>query len=62
MRLLYSERQAVPIKAGLLKAGYPEDKIYVANDLKDALAKADNLKTGGKKKIILLENDLPDNY
>lgn len=56
------ERQAVPIKAGLLKAGYPEDKIYVAKDLKDALAKADNLKTGGKKKIILLENDLPDNY
>lgn len=56
------ERQAVPIKAGLLKAGYPEDKIYVAKDLKDALAKADTLKTDGKKKIILLENDLPDNY
>ena len=56
------ERQAVPIKSGLLKAGYPEDKIYVAKDLKDALAKADTLKTDGKKKIILLENDLPDNY
>ncbi len=56
------EKQAVPIKAGLLEAGYPEDKIYVAGSLKEALAKADTLKTGGKKKIVLLENDLPDNY
>ena len=34
----------------------------LSRELKDALAKADNLKTGGKKKIILLENALPDNY
>ncbi len=56
------ERQAVPIKSGLLKANYPEEKIFVATNLKEALAKAESLKTAGKKKIILLENDLPDNY
>ena len=56
------EKQAVPIVDGLKEAGYPEEKKYVAHDLNDALAKADTLKTGGLKKIILLENDLPDNY
>lgn len=56
------ERQAVPIVDGLNEAGYPKERIYVAKDLKDALAKAESLKTGEKKKIILLENDLPDNY
>ena len=28
----------------------------------ELLEAADTLKTGGKKKIVLLENDLPDNY
>ncbi|MCH5323847.1 MAG: UDP-N-acetylmuramoyl-tripeptide--D-alanyl-D-alanine ligase [Eubacterium sp.] len=56
------EKQAVPIKDGLLEAGYPEDKIFVAKTLDVALKQADSLKTGGKKKIMLLENDLPDNY
>lgn len=56
------EKQAVPIVDGLKEAGYPEDKTFVAKDLNEALAKCDMLKTGGLKKIILLENDLPDNY
>ena len=56
------EKQAVPIVDGLKEADYPEEKTYVAHNLNDALAKADTLKTGGLKKIILLENDLPDNY
>ena len=56
------EKQAVPIVDGLKEAGYPEDKTYVAHSLNDALAKTDTLKTGGLKKIVLLENDLPDNY
>lgn len=56
------EKQAVPIVDGLKEAGYSEKKTYVAHSLNDALAKTDTLKTGGLKKIILLENDLPDNY
>lgn len=56
------EKQAVPIVDGLKEAGYPEEKTFVAQNLNEALAKCDTLKTGGLKKIILLENDLPDNY
>lgn len=56
------EKQAVPIVDGLKEAGYPEEKTFVAQNLNEALAKCDMLKTGGLKKIILLENDLPDNY
>lgn len=56
------EKQAVPIVDGLREAGYPEEKTFVAQNLNEALAKCDMLKTGGLKKIILLENDLPDNY
>lgn len=60
--VLVGQRQAIPLKEGLLEAGYSEEKIYVADSLKDGLAKVDTLQTGGKKKIVLLENDLPDNY
>lgn len=56
------EKQAVPIREGLLLAGYPEEKIFTAKTLDIALRHCDGLKTGGKKKVILLENDLPDNY
>lgn len=56
------EKQAVPIADGLREAGYPEEKTFVAKSLNEALAKCDTLKTGGARKIILLENDLPDNY
>ena len=56
------ERQAVPIIDGLKAKGYPEEKTYVAKNLNEALAKVENIKTGGEKKIVLLENDLPDNY
>jgi UDP-N-acetylmuramoyl-tripeptide--D-alanyl-D-alanine ligase len=59
--ILVGERQAKPIYEGLQSAGYDESKIYVAANLGDALAKAYSLKSD-KQKIILLENDLPDNY
>ncbi len=56
------EKQAKAITDGLKEAGYPKEKSFVAKDLNEALAKADSLKTGGDRKIMLLENDLPDNY
>lgn len=56
------EKQAVPIVDGLEQAGYPKEKTFVAKSLNEALAKSDTLETEGLKKIILLENDLPDNY
>ena len=58
---LVGEAQAVPIKAGLLDGGFPEEKIHVTHTLNEALTALRALHTE-KKKIVLLENDLPDNY
>lgn len=59
--ILVGERQTRPIYEGLVSTGYDEAKIYAAPSLDDALAKAYSLKCD-RQKIILLENDLPDNY
>lgn len=59
--VLVGEKRAEPIKKGLLEKGYSEDKIYVARDINEAMNKVYSLKTD-RKKVVLLENDLPDNY
>ncbi len=59
--ILVGERQTKPILAGLHDAGYSDEKIYVAKDLGDAMAKVYTIKTD-RPKAVLLENDLPDNY
>jgi len=59
--ILVGERQAPPIKEGLLKKGYPEEKIYVVKSLNEGIKIAYGL-NAGRKRVILLENDLPDNY
>ena len=59
--VLVGTKRAVPIKKGLLEAGYSEDKIYVAANIGEAMDKVYSLSTD-KKKVVLLENDLPDNY
>ena len=60
--VLVGRKQAIPIKAGLLDKKYDEDKIFVADTINEALAHVYALNAPGRKKIILLENDLPDNY
>jgi UDP-N-acetylmuramoyl-tripeptide--D-alanyl-D-alanine ligase len=60
--VLVGQKQAVPIKAGLLDEKYDENKIFVADNINEALTHVYALSSGGKKKVILLENDLPDNY
>ncbi|MBP5304098.1 MAG: UDP-N-acetylmuramoyl-tripeptide--D-alanyl-D-alanine ligase [Clostridia bacterium] len=59
--VLVGERQAPPLKKGLLKAGFDEQKIYVAKSLNDGLRFLNTLPMQGKR-TVLLENDLPDNY
>ena len=59
---LVGEKQTEPILEGLLAAGFPREKIFVEHDLKGALRSVENLRTGGVQKIVLLENDLPDNF
>lgn len=59
---LVGERQTEYILKGLKQSGFPDEKIYVASSLSDAMQKVYSLTSDGKRKIILLENDLPDNY
>lgn len=59
--VLVGEKQTRPILAGLCDAGYPDEKIYVAENLGDAMKKVYSIETD-RKKCVLLENDLPDNY
>ena len=60
--VLVGRKQAGPIREGLLEAGYPPEKIYVADALADGLEKAYGVSPMGQEKVILLENDLPDNF
>ena len=59
--VLVGKAQTVPIYNGIKDAGYNMSQVYVADGLNEALAKVQEYKTD-KKKIVLLENDLPDNY
>lgn len=59
--VLVGEKQAPPLKEGLLSAGFKEENIYVAKTLQDGLAYINSLPPA-EKQIVLLENDLPDNF
>jgi len=59
--ILVGKAQTVPIYNGIKDAGFDMEKVFVADGLNEALAKVQSCQTD-KKKIVLLENDLPDNY
>ena len=59
--VLIGAKQTEPIKKGVLEAGFPEAKLWVFEDFSEAIQKVYAEPTE-KKKIVLLENDLPDNY
>ncbi len=59
--VLIGAKQTEPIRKGVLDAGFPENMLMVEEDFSVAIKKVYALPTE-KKKIILLENDLPDNY
>lgn len=58
---LVGERQTKSIYQGLVDEGFDKEKIFVTHTLGEALAKVGGIRTD-KKKVVLLENDLPDNY
>ncbi|MFP3089321.1 UDP-N-acetylmuramoyl-tripeptide--D-alanyl-D-alanine ligase [Treponema sp. TIM-1] len=60
--ILAGARQARSILAGLKSVGYPEEKIYIAENLEEVFTKIDAIPAGRASKVVLLENDLPDNY
>ena len=57
---LVGAKQTEPIARGLASAGYDPTRLTIVEDVKDAIARAYALP--GTHKVILLENDLPDNY
>lgn len=59
--VLIGKKQTLPIKEGIENKGFPADKLLVFEEFTEAMKTLYAMKTD-KKKIILLENDLPDNY
>ena len=45
---------------GLKEKHYPEANIFIAKNLQEALSKMNEILT--RDSVVLLENDLPDNY
>lgn len=58
--ILIGKIRSTPIKEGLISGGFAEDKILVYNSLSDA--KKDFKKFLSATDVVLLENDLPDDY
>jgi len=56
--ILVGKKQTEPIYNGLKSAGFPDEKIYIASDLNDALRHMNSF--AGKGDTVLFENDLPD--
>ena len=58
--ILVGAKQTIRIYEGIKEKKYPEGKVFIAKDLNEALVKMKEEMT--EKSVILLENDLPDNY
>lgn len=59
--VLVGAEQTKPIQDGLLEAGFPENRMIVVDTLQEAFRMV-NAIPNEKQKVILIENDLPDNY
>ena len=59
--VLVGAAQTKPIQAGVLEAGFAPEHLIVVDTLQEGMAKVNALPSA-KRKIILLENDLPDNF
>ena len=60
--VLVGKEQTKPIYEGIISTQYDKEKIIVVDDLMEGLSKVDKIDANNLQKIILLENDLPDNY
>lgn len=59
--VLVGKEQTKPIQDGLLEAGFSQSRMILVDDLQEAFRMV-NAIPGDKQKVILIENDLPDNY
>ncbi|MDR2175674.1 MAG: UDP-N-acetylmuramoyl-tripeptide--D-alanyl-D-alanine ligase [Synergistaceae bacterium] len=61
--VLMGERQTRSVREGLKLAGFPDEKTEVAESLEQAFERIEKFSLEGfGRKVVLLENDLPDNY
>ena len=58
--MFVGEKQARPMLDGVKEEKYPENKVFVAKNLDEAIQKMYQMMDS--KTVVLLENDLPDNY
>lgn len=59
--VLVGKEQTKPIQDGLLEAGFPKSKMIVVDTLQEAFQMV-NAIPDVRQKVVLIENDLPDNY
>ena len=59
--VLVGERQTAPIARGAKESGFSEEKLRVFERVQDAINFAFTLPTDTRR-VVLIENDLPDNY
>lgn len=59
--VLVGKEQTKPIQDGMSEAGFPANRMIVVDDLQEAFRMV-NAIPGEKQKVVLIENDLPDNY
>lgn len=58
--ILVGKKQAEPIYDGLIEKGFEKEKIFIADNFEQAMKKMNELMDSNT--VILLENDLSDNY
>ncbi|MFR6571569.1 MAG: glutamate ligase domain-containing protein [Christensenellales bacterium] len=58
--VLVGQTRAIPIKRGLLSAGFPEENIFIGENLDQATEILGAFIRPGD--VVLFENDLPDHY
>lgn len=59
--VLVGKEQTKPIQDGLLEAGFAVNRMIVVDTLQEAFQMV-NAIPDEKQKVVLIENDLPDNY
>ena len=60
--ILVGKKQTKPIYDGIISKKFDKDKLIIVEDVKVGIQEAYKINSDGRQKIILLENDLPDNY
>lgn len=59
--VLVGKEQTKPIQDGLLKAGFPGQRMILVDSIEEAFQMV-NAISDERQKVVLIENDLPDNY